>query len=76
MASYAEPKLNLTTQIAKCIGSGHPRPIVGTSSKSSLKPYHIAQHQFPSRQANRENALKPANTCTLKILFDMNMQEK
>ena len=28
VVSYAEPKMNLTTQIAKCIGSAHLRLIV------------------------------------------------
>jgi len=32
VVSYAEPKMNLTTQMAKCIGSAHLRLIVWTSS--------------------------------------------
>ena len=32
VVSYAEPKMNLTTQIAKCMGSAHLRLIVWTSS--------------------------------------------
>jgi len=34
MVSYVEPKMNLTTQIAKCISSAHLRLIVWTSSYS------------------------------------------
>ena len=40
MASYAEPKMNLTIQIAKCIGSGYLRLIVWTSSKKYLLTWH------------------------------------
>ena len=34
---YVEPKMNLTTQIAKCIGSAHLRFIVWTTSKVVLR---------------------------------------
>ena len=37
VVSYAEPKMNLSTQIAKCIGSAHLRLIVWTSSKTNLR---------------------------------------
>ena len=51
MDSYVEPKLNIATQIAKCIGSGHIWLIVWTSSYTTnikkrrnftiLKPFKL-----------------------------------
>ena len=54
VVSYAEPKMNLTTQIAKCIGSGHLRLIVWTTSKQRR-----VSGGFPLKRMNRFGRLGP-----------------
>ena len=60
VVSYAEPKMNLTTQIAKCIGSAHLQLIVWTSSKLPIKiDYtYFLQQRFLAQYWNVSSLLK------------------